>query len=307
MTDKVEQVFRDGLADLVRDKPDLGPIDLDEVVARSRLRHSRRAPTGRWLTVAAVLVVLVGTGIGLWFGAGERSGPRVIDAQPASPADPLVGTRWLVSQIGGEPALFDAQGHVPFLAFEGKGDVVGSARCNLIRGSYELLGDRLTFIELSITERACNDAADVDRQHGEYIDALEITARLAIDDTTLTLFDYADDPVLVFHAAPDPSPAPVTDVQVRVRNDSAIDFEQVRVTFARGRVDYGALPSGQYSDYRRAEWAFKYAGIRVIVDGKELTRGVTDYMGETPLPPGRYTYVLNADTGSLDLRLEVDQ
>ena len=306
MTDRVEQTLRDGIAELVRDKPDLGRIDVEAVAAGSR-RGSGRAMT-RWLAVAAALVVLVGLGAGLWFGPLQHTGPRVTNAEPASPATSLTETTWLTSQIKGQDAVFDARGQVPYLTLLDKNVVLASDTCNGITGAYELDGDRLTLRKLAVTTSYCGDRKVVLSQRRSYLDALDGVARLALQGSTLTLFDNAGTPLLVFHAA-DPRHEPVNTVQVRVRNDSPTDLENVQAQFADGTaVDYGTIASGQHSDYQDAgQQVYGYAPIRATADGEDLAHGVIDYLGETPLPPGRYTYVLTVDRGALALRLEVDQ
>ena len=114
---------------------------------------------------------------------------------------------------------------------------------------------------------------------------------------------------LVFRAADEPSPTPMTDVMVRVRNDAAVGLERVRVTFPDGSdADYGSLPPGRSSDYRPVVQAYGYSLVRVQpAGGSELTFQPIDFVGETPLPGGRYTYVLSIDGTALDLRLEVDR
>jgi heat shock protein HslJ len=304
MTDETEQILRKGITELLLDKPDLGPIDLDQVRAASRLRSPSRRPVTRWLAVAAAVVVLVGLGAGLWFGL-LRPAPSVTHAEPAKPAASLAGTTWLATQIKGRPAVFDAQGRVPYLRF-GDQSVDADDTCNRIAGSYRLDGEQLTLDGLRVTTAYCSDRLEVLEQRRDYLHALEKATRLELGGSTLTLSNAKGTPVLTFHAA-DPSPTPVTDVQVRIRNDSGVDLEHIRVNFAGRTVDYGTVRAGQSSDYRHAGKAYRYAPMRATADGEQLEYAIFDYMGETLLPPGRYTYVLAPTGRSLSLRLEVDQ
>lgn len=96
-------------------------------------------------------------------------------------------------------------------------------------------------------------------------------------------------------------------VEVRVRNGSQRTMEDVVVAFPYpgGDMDYGTLVPGEVSDYRMVERAYRYAGIRVVVGGDTLGLVPVDYVGETPLSPGRYTYRLGLFEGrSLMLELE---
>ena len=108
MTDPTEQVFRRGLAELVRDKPALGAIDLEAVTtARSGGRDSDRArrPRTRWLLVAAVLVLVAGVGVAGWLGWSPSE--RGITAEPAQQPETLTGIRWLATQISDQPVRPD--------------------------------------------------------------------------------------------------------------------------------------------------------------------------------------------------------
>ena len=94
-------------------------------------------------------------------------------------------------------------------------------------------------------------------------------------------------------------------VQVRIANRSAQDFERVTVTFPSGKEDYGRVEKGKSTDYRPVEQAYRIAQVEVLANGRTLTLQPQDYMGESPLRPGRYTYALNVDEGSGELRLDL--
>src|SRR5262245_2445761 len=83
------------------------------------------------------------------------------------------------------------------------------------------------------------------------------------------------------------------DVEVRVANLSAFAFADVDVVFPEDSVDYGAVPASGISEYRDVSKAYRYALIIVQVGGEELRLQPIDYVGETELRPGRYTYLLN--------------
>ena len=133
------------------------------------------------------------------------------------------------------------------------------------------------------------------------------------DGLTLTLLDSSGDVVLVFRAADEPSPDSSDGIMIRMRNDAAVDFDRVQANFPFGpKIDYGPLRTDGTSEYEPVGRAYRYAFIRMqLADGRELTYQPIDYVGETLLKPGRYTYVLTIDgSGSdagIDLRLETDQ
>ena len=94
-------------------------------------------------------------------------------------------------------------------------------------------------------------------------------------------------------------------IQVRVKNASDRDFDQVRVIFPQDQiVDYGPVPRSKVSDYRRATLAYRYAAVRVTVGERELSIRPIDYLGEEPLSPGRYTYALGIEDERLTLDVE---
>jgi hypothetical protein len=96
----------------------------------------------------------------------------------------------------------------------------------------------------------------------------------------------------------------VTGVRVRVRNASATDFESVRVTLPEdGEHDLGRVPAAGRSAFVAATRAYRYAGFRVRVEGRDLLLQPIDYVGERPLAPGDYDYVLDVDDGRLTIDL----
>jgi hypothetical protein len=101
--------------------------------------------------------------------------------------------------------------------------------------------------------------------------------------------------------------SPTGDVQVRVSNESSFAFGDVEVTFPENHVDYGVVAANGVSEYRRVTKAYGYALIVVQVGGEELRIQPIDYLGESLLPPGRYTYALNVTIeGQLTLDLRDD-
>ena len=52
--------------------------------------------------------------------------------------------------------------------------------------------------------------------------------------------------------------------------------------------------------------AYRYALILATADGTEHRWQPIDFMGETPLPPGRYSYAISVDGDQIELRFETD-
>ncbi len=91
---------------------------------------------------------------------------------------------------------------------------------------------------------------------------------------------------------------------VRVHNMSAQTLGSVRVQFSDRVVSYGTLAPGQTSEYRPADGAYRYAYMEATVDGTKRTFQPIDYVGETRLGPGRYTYHVSIDRPSGSLLID---
>ena len=98
--------------------------------------------------------------------------------------------------------------------------------------------------------------------------------------------------LFVFAGCPAPTESSVG-VNIRVVNESSLAFSDVDVVFPQDSVDYGGVPAHGASDYRRVTQAYSSALIIVRVGGEELRLQPIDYVGESPLAAGRYTYALN--------------
>ncbi len=96
-----------------------------------------------------------------------------------------------------------------------------------------------------------------------------------------------------------------TQVEIRIRNAGEVDLDHIRVSFPDGlEVDYGSVPKGGLSAFHSAGRAYRYAGISAQAAGRALSLQPTDYLGETELPAGRYTYAVSVAGGQLTLELE---
>ena len=99
-------------------------------------------------------------------------------------------------------------------------------------------------------------------------------------------------------------------VFLRVRNASSSPFTALVVRLPAGTTSYGALGPGQSSEYHPFAQAYRYAAVEATVANEDLRHQPYDYVGEEPLAPGRYTYVLDVEANAsgqgrhLSLRLE---
>ena len=69
-------------------------------------------------------------------------------------------------------------------------------------------------------------------------------------------------------------------------------------------VAYGSLPAAAFSEYKTADMAYRYNYIEVSVLDTVLILQPIDFVGETMLEPGLYTYRLDVTNGMTSLSLE---
>lgn len=94
-------------------------------------------------------------------------------------------------------------------------------------------------------------------------------------------------------------------VQIRIKNESLLVFDEVQVGTAE-TLHTGVEP-GAYSDYLEYEEAYRYAYIRIESGEETFILQPFDFVGETPLPPGFYTYELDiSEAGEISLNFTAD-
>lgn len=89
-----------------------------------------------------------------------------------------------------------------------------------------------------------------------------------------------------------------TEVRIRVSNISQFDFSNIIVNTYNENVSFNNLNSGEVSDYKTFELAYSYAFIQLESDGNTYTLQPIDFVGETPLTNGNYTYQLDINPSS---------
>jgi len=81
---------------------------------------------------------------------------------------------------------------------------------------------------------------------------------------------------------------------LRIENQGSSDLQDLTVRFPRGSVKFGDVPAGQMSGYRLVfGGVYQYAAYEFAVDGERIHNPVVDWVGELPLLPGSYIYVLS--------------
>lgn len=84
-------------------------------------------------------------------------------------------------------------------------------------------------------------------------------------------------------------------VQIRLSNVSAYDFEEILVNTASVEVNFDNLKAGDKTVYRTFERAYRYGFIELLIDGETYTIQPIDYVGEKLLKEGNYTYQIDAN------------
>ena len=96
--------------------------------------------------------------------------------------------------------------------------------------------------------------------------------------------------------AADAAPAGDARSRLRIRNEGPAGVQALVVQFPDAQVSFGDVAAGATSGYRTVEGGvFNYAAYRARLGGKDVAVPVIDWVGESPLPAGDYTYVITVD------------
>jgi len=85
------------------------------------------------------------------------------------------------------------------------------------------------------------------------------------------------------------------EVKIRLANVSKYDFQNIVVNTTTGDVSFEDLESGQKSEYKDFDKAYRYAFVELEIDGETYTLQPIDYVGESLLGNGNYTYQIDAN------------
>lgn len=96
-------------------------------------------------------------------------------------------------------------------------------------------------------------------------------------------------------AAPcDPAPGKIN---IRVKNVSKYNYCNVFIDPYNKATNYGVVREDDVTCYRSFDVAYRYAYVSLSVKGEEWVLTPIDYVGETPLDPGNYTYSIDVKLG----------
>ncbi|MDG1911949.1 MAG: hypothetical protein P8I42_03895, partial [Flavobacteriaceae bacterium] len=99
----------------------------------------------------------------------------------------------------------------------------------------------------------------------------------------------------VFFGCSKDSDANTSEVYIRLSNISEYNFKNIVVNTSTGNVDFENIDSGQMSQYKNFETAYQYAFVELEIEGRIHTIQPIDYVEETPLEDGYYTYQIDAN------------
>ena len=83
------------------------------------------------------------------------------------------------------------------------------------------------------------------------------------------------------------------EVSIRISNISQFDFTNIIVNTYNNNVAFTDLNSGGKSEYKDFEQAYRYAYIELEANGETYILQPIDYVGETLLGSGNYTYQID--------------
>ncbi|MGB3297198.1 MAG: hypothetical protein WBA76_02935 [Phormidesmis sp.] len=99
-------------------------------------------------------------------------------------------------------------------------------------------------------------------------------------------------------------------LMISVANTSNIEMKNIVITydsldnsgsnqFHSQPEAYGDLAPGEVTDYHTVGASYSYAPMEATIKGKRIRLGVTDFVGESLIPNGNYTYNLAYDPSAL--------
>ncbi|MBU2906139.1 MULTISPECIES: hypothetical protein [Arenibacter] len=94
-------------------------------------------------------------------------------------------------------------------------------------------------------------------------------------------------------------------VNIRIKNESNVTFDTVQV--GSDEMIHENIGPEEYSSYLEYETAYSYAYINIMVGEENFVSQPIDFVGETPLENGFYTYGLSiSEEGDVILNFMVD-
>ena len=83
--------------------------------------------------------------------------------------------------------------------------------------------------------------------------------------------------------------------EIRLSNSSQHNFKNVIINTGTGEVNFGDLDSGKQTEYKKFSKAYRYAFVKLEIDGKIYKIQPIDFVGEKALNDGRYAYQIGVN------------
>lgn len=87
------------------------------------------------------------------------------------------------------------------------------------------------------------------------------------------------------------------EVEVRIRNGSSFHLDEATLLLPTVSLAFSDLQPGQETPYTQVAKAYRIASAEAVLGQDTARVQVIDYVGETPLGGGRYTYVFRVSAG----------
>lgn len=106
---------------------------------------------------------------------------------------------------------------------------------------------------------------------------------------------------------------PIGPTEIRIKNASNYDYKDVDVSIPGITYNYGDINKGEVTGYKTFEYAYRYAGVHLMIDTSLYRFIPADYVGEKTLGKGKFTYIITvtdtvlSDTVYNNLYIEVEK
>jgi hypothetical protein len=99
-------------------------------------------------------------------------------------------------------------------------------------------------------------------------------------------------------------------VEIRIENNSTYGFSNILIGAGNDQKSYEPLAAKAKSKYQTYTNAYRYNSIEIEIEYNKYNIVPYDFVGESALQPGKYTYQISVldqpDKRSLDLKLIED-
>ncbi|WP_153795777.1 hypothetical protein [Foetidibacter luteolus] len=106
----------------------------------------------------------------------------------------------------------------------------------------------------------------------------------------------------------DETTEPFEEVQIRVLNAAFASFKNCKVSTYDDLYNYGDIGVNEYSAYHTFQKAYRYGYVELTMNNRPYILQPTDFVGETPLSKGKYTYkiIYSEESKNIDIQLIKD-